>query len=473
MRRGGAGLIAAVLALAGCKGTTPKPPDKDRGPAGIAAARSKAKDGRTPDWLDPTAKLPGAGTPLPKADSWTDPNDPGFNAAAEVKGVLAGRVLDPSNRGAKNIYIQIESADAGAKDGAPLGIQSDAAGYFMAKGLKPGQVYNLTAKAEIEGKPLHGAIQAKTPNPTLTISLRDDFAPLPSAAPIPGGGPPRPAAPAVPGVTPGEALPPPSAGDLIPPMGLGPTPVPARPADGAFAPGTGAGTRSIPPTLDPRPGSPPPGPPPVPTLPPDPAAPPKPSRPENTADGPAQPWKPPTVTIPGPPASPFPPSVPPLPPPTPVPGDPKKMSGAGRPAGNLALVDTLERPWTFAANRYGSVVLLDFLTTSCPPCKRAIPTLVDLQARYGADGLQLVGVVCDDVSQKERAALAAKYQRDFNLNYALYVEPGAEPGSARDRLGVQSYPTLILLDAAGKELWRGSPFDRDRLEAAVRQALGK
>ena len=46
MRRGGSGLIAAMLALAGCKSITgPKTPDKD---APGAAARPRDK---TPPWL--------------------------------------------------------------------------------------------------------------------------------------------------------------------------------------------------------------------------------------------------------------------------------------------------------------------------------------------------------------------------------------------------------------------------------------
>jgi thiol-disulfide isomerase/thioredoxin len=479
MRRGGAGLIAALLLLAGCKGTTPKPADKE--PAGLGASRPKVK---SPDWLEPTAGSPVAGTGIPKADSWADPKNPNFNIASEVKGVLAGRVIDSSGRGAKNVFIQIEPADAqpGSKGGAPVGISTDAAGYFMAKALKPGQAYNLTAKAEVEGKPLQGVVQVKTPNPTVIIVLRDDLPPPPA-----GGGAPAPP-PAATGVPPGaptpvagEPLPPP--GELLPPMGV---PMPGttggvRPADGAWAPGTGAATGGIPPTIGAPPGGPPPGPPPLPALPPDPSAPaPKTPRPENIADGPSRPWTPPTVTIPGPPGSPFPPSLPLPPPASPAPPggmpDPKKNLGVGRTVSNVGLVDSLDRPWSLAS-RSGSVVLLDFLTSTCVPCKKAIPTLVDLQARYGAAGLQVVGVLCDDLPQQQRATLAAKYQRENSLNYMVYAEPGESPGAVRDRFGVPSYPTVVLLDERGNVLWEGHPTypasNRTALEAAIKRAVGK
>ncbi len=78
------------------------------------------------------------------------------------------------------------------------------------------------------------------------------------------------------------------------------------------------------------------------------------------------------------------------------------------------------------------------------------------------------------MSQKARAAAAAKYARDNNANYAVYVEQGALPGAVRDRLGVEGYPTAILLDASGAVLWKGHPIaDRAKLEAAVKRALGR
>src|SRR5262245_6570693 len=75
MRRGSAViLIGFVLALAGCKGVGTKAPVKD--PAGINASRTKLNpntDG-PPKWLDPSARLPGSDTAVPKAKNWsTDP----------------------------------------------------------------------------------------------------------------------------------------------------------------------------------------------------------------------------------------------------------------------------------------------------------------------------------------------------------------------------------------------------------------
>jgi thiol-disulfide isomerase/thioredoxin len=470
MWRGSAGLIAAVLALAGCKHTDPKSADADKGKKATGGLASRPKGGG-PAWLDDSlAKLPGAGTGVPKAGSWADPKGPGFDPTRESKGLLAGRVLDPLGNPAKNVFIRIDPVDArpAEKDGGAVGILTDANGYFMAKALAPGRAYTLTAEAKLDNKPLVGVVQTRPPQPNIAIQLRDDFT-LPA-----GGSNPAPATGLPPGV-PTTQLPfPAPSGDHIPPMGLpGPAPVsaPTRPSDGGWAPGTGAASGSIPPTLPGPTGvAPAPAATPVPTIT-DPKPAPAPN-PERTAEGP-QPWKPPAVSIPGSPPVPSLPLPPPRPPAPPAGPTPEKRSARPVKAGaNFALVDTLDRPWDFATHR-SPLVLLDFMTTTCIPCKRAVPILADLQARYGASGLQLVGVVCDDAPQRERAALAAKYQREHNLNYALYVEPGPEPGEVRDRFQVESYPTVILLTGEGKVVWRGNPWYKAELESAIRRHLGR
>lgn len=463
MWRASAGLIAAVLALTGCKSTDPKSGDKE--PPGTAASRTKTKDGRDTKgstWLDPVAKLPGAGTGVPKAGSWTsDPTNPNFNAKAEAQDAVGGRVVDAFNRPAKNVFIRVEPVNA-APGTAPMGIYTDQNGYFFTRGLKAGKAYNLTAEATQDGKPLSGSVQTQVPNPVITIVLRDDLGTPPN---LPNGS------------DSGTFPPPPTLNDntngRLPPAGLDPVssrgnPKPP-PADGAFTPGGGT-IGGVPPTI----GSPPSDTPPAGSLgtppPPDDLSnpTPKPVRPENVADGPRPPFTPPPVSIPGPPSLP-----PPYPAPLPPSGMPDPKQSRGRSVSNFTLVDTLERSWDFAANKSGTVVLVEFITTTCGPCKRAIPVLTDLQSRYATAGLQVIAVVCDDLPLKQRAAAAAKYARDNHLNYALFVEPG-EAGSVRDRFNVEVYPTAVLLDANGSVLWQGHPADpRNPVEVAVKRALGR
>ena len=451
MRRAGAGLIVAVLlALAGCKST-----DKDDKTPGGSVGKgkdNKFKDkdqdknpapGKGGTWLDDVGKLPGAGTGIPKGTG-LGPKDPGFDPKTAAQDALGGRVLDPDGRPARNIFIRIDKAGAAAPDaGAGLGIYTKPDGYFSASGFVPGQTYELTAEATTQdGRKLRGVMQTKVPNPIITILLRDDLAP--------GGGafPPEP--------KPTDTTPPKDGGwgPGGPATGVPPTTI------GGGAPKPPAGTGAIPPPADIG-------------FPPPPAG--VPEKPENLAEK-KDPFKPPPANIPNPYA---PPPVPPLPPLPPVFGPPPggRSSGTGTTTGNgasakLALVDTLDRPWGLDAVKPGSLVLLEFATSTCKHCPAVLPVLKEMQSRYGASGLQVVGVMCDNVPQKERLALAAKYQSDHNLNYALFVEPGAA-GTVRDQYGVEGYPHAVLLNSAGKVLWRGHPGQKPELESAIKQNLTK
>jgi len=330
-----------------------------------------------------------------------------------------------------------------------MSIVADTPGYFLTKGLRAGQSYTLLVRAESEGRSLIAVQQTRVPNPNLTIKLRDDIRPIArtSGDTNPGGIPP-PASEAGPGRAGSQdragvrELPPPA--DLVTPSSEAP-----------WSPGgsTTAPMHKVVPSIAPSPG---------------PSS--RPARPESITAEPRPEWRPPAASLPTPP-------LPTLPPPitTPVasptdPGQPRMRSSNNRGGAGITLVDALDRPWTFES-RSGKLVLMDFMTTTCLPCKKSLPTLIALQSRYGAYGLQVIGVACDEKPLAERASLATKYTRDFGLNYSLYVEPGAEPGAVRDRFNVDKYPTAILFDGNGQELWRGHPGDGARLESAIRQHL--
>ncbi len=464
MRRAGAGLIvAAFLALAGCKSMDPKGDAK--APAGLGANRPKTKDGKDtkgalakgPTWLDDVDKLPGAGSGVPKSVGPTNPKDPNFDAKTAAQDALGGRVLDPNGKPARNIYVRIERVSGPAGPGE-VGIYTNNEGYFFSTGFKPGISYELTASATPQdGKQLTGTVQTKVPNAILLIQLRDD---LPPAA----GFPPAPKLAD-------------KVGDYIPPMGYAPVIQPKPPGD-AWSPG--GPTNAVPPTTiggakPPVVGGTPGG-----ALPPPeefvPSPSPKSVRPESTADGPKDPFKPPPASIPGsgtggsPPVPPLPAPPPPF---NPTGGGKSSMGTSTGRSAKFTLLDTLEQPWDSDTVVPGSLVLVEFTTSTCAPCKQVIPVLKDVQSRYGASGLQVMGVMCDELPQKERVATAAKYGRDNNLNYALYVEP-VKAGTVRDRLGVESYPWAVLIDSTGRVVWRGHPGrDRAKLEAAVKQGLGK
>ncbi len=63
----------------------------------------------------------------------------------------------------------------------------------------------------------------------------------------------------------------------------------------------------------------------------------------------------------------------------------------------------------------GKAVLINLWATWCEPCKVEMPWLVELQKKYGPQGLQILGVAQDDSSEKTIMAFAQK----MGLNYPI------------------------------------------------------
>jgi len=95
----------------------------------------------------------------------------------------------------------------------------------------------------------------------------------------------------------------------------------------------------------------------------------------------------------------------------------------------------------------GKAVLLNFWATWCGPCKIEMPWFVDLQKKYGAEGLQVLGVAMDDAGEDA----IAKFAREMGVNYPVLM--GKESvGEAYG--GVQFLPTTFYIDRNGRVVER-------------------
>lgn len=116
------------------------------------------------------------------------------------------------------------------------------------------------------------------------------------------------------------------------------------------------------------------------------------------------------------------------------------------------------------ASLKGKVVIVDFWATWCPPCRLEIPTLNELQARYGERGLEIIAISLDETADEIRA-----FMKQTPLNYT--VVHGDEAIMAQFG-GIAALPTTFFLDRRGSiRQQHVGLMSREAMERVVRQLL--
>jgi thiol-disulfide isomerase/thioredoxin len=115
----------------------------------------------------------------------------------------------------------------------------------------------------------------------------------------------------------------------------------------------------------------------------------------------------------------------------------------------------------------GKVTYVDFWASWCGPCRKSFPWMNEMQRKYAAQGLAIVGVNLD----QERADADAFLQK-IPAEFPIAFDPS---GDAPTRYGVKGMPTSVLVGADGKVLEVHAGFnetDAAALESMIRSHLG-
>ncbi len=116
----------------------------------------------------------------------------------------------------------------------------------------------------------------------------------------------------------------------------------------------------------------------------------------------------------------------------------------------------------------GKVVLLDFWATWCPPCRAAIPHLIELYQEYKDEGLVVVGISLDKGDQKD----VVDFVERNRIPYPVSVAP--DNPIIKDMGNISSLPTLIMLDRKSEISFKVIGYNQEigeKLEQQVKRLL--
>lgn len=120
----------------------------------------------------------------------------------------------------------------------------------------------------------------------------------------------------------------------------------------------------------------------------------------------------------------------------------------GQPAPTFKVVTTAGLPATLD-NYRGHVLILDFFATWCQPCRLSIPHLVDINKKYGKQGLQILGLSADENGERSLST----FMSEQTINYPVALAPD----NLLSDYGVRAVPVMYVIDKKGKvaEIYRG------------------
>jgi len=146
-------------------------------------------------------------------------------------------------------------------------------------------------------------------------------------------------------------------------------------------------------------------------------------------------------------------------------------SSTTAPNSGVALVNA--STWTMLDGRrargsdfQGKVLILDFWATYCPPCRDEVPHLIALQRRYGAQGLEVVGL---NVGGPEDRPKVPDFIEEFGIQYALgYPDEQMSELFFADNTAI---PQTYIYDRKGRLAKRFVGFDKETMPAELERVV--
>jgi thiol-disulfide isomerase/thioredoxin len=114
---------------------------------------------------------------------------------------------------------------------------------------------------------------------------------------------------------------------------------------------------------------------------------------------------------------------------------------------NFQLKDLENRSRSFTELKGGKLTLIDFWASWCKPCLKAIPELNKIYEMYKSKGVEVIGINGDG---PRSVAKVAPLSQSLQIKYPVLLDINSE---VMNNLGLQAFPTLLLVNSEGVIVW--------------------
>ena len=118
----------------------------------------------------------------------------------------------------------------------------------------------------------------------------------------------------------------------------------------------------------------------------------------------------------------------------------------------------------------GKVMLVDFWSPWCPPCKAEIPNIKAIWEKYHGDDFDVLSVAVWEESRKMDWHNTIDTAAFYGIKWQQLNNGHREPASL---YGIEGIPHMILFDKDGTILKRGDDLRGSKTEKAVAEVLGR
>lgn len=117
-------------------------------------------------------------------------------------------------------------------------------------------------------------------------------------------------------------------------------------------------------------------------------------------------------------------------------------------------VQDIDKNWVTLSDLKGEkLTVVDFWATWCKPCVTSIPKLNSIYDKFSQTGVEFIGV---NVDAPRSMAKVKPFATSLAIKYPIVLDPDQD---LVNQLNVNVFPTLIIFDDTGKEVFVHEGFN--------------